>query len=62
MYKGSNKFGVFFPTEFLALFTPEKQARNLNSEEGGQGVGGVYISISIYLYIYLRRKFHDIKC
>lgn len=37
----------FFPTEFLALFTPEKQARNLNTEEGGQGVGGVCVCIYI---------------
>jgi len=39
MYKGSNKF-VFLPTEFLALFTPEKQVSNLNTE-GGQRVGGL---------------------
>lgn len=40
--KGSNKF-VFLPTEFLALFTPEKQVSDLNTVEGGQGLGEIYI-------------------
>lgn len=48
MYKGSKKF-VFLLAQFLALFTSEKQASNLNSErEPGRAMD-------------IRRKLHNIK-